>query len=256
MSDRAAIAAMAPTGTLRVAINTGNAILTRPGPIGQPPGQPPQYPDGPPDGRPGGLSVDLARALAAGWGLPLRLTAVPNAAASVALVSEGRVDLGFFAVDPARAATVAFSDPWVLIEGWYLVRRDAPIVALDQVDRPGHRIAVGRGSAYDLHLSRTIDSARLERVTTSQEVVDFALREGFEVAAGIRQQLEADQRRHPGLLRLLPERFMVIPQALGVPAGREPAVLALLNAALSEARRSGRIAAMMARDGTEGAVLP
>ena len=239
MTDDDLNAALAPTGTLRVAINTGNAILTRPAT----------------DGQPAGISVDLARALAVWRGLPLNLLSVPNAAASVALVSGGHADLGFFAVDPARAATVAFTDPWVLIEGWYLVRQNSPITALDQVDRPGIRIAVGRGSAYDLHLSRTIASATLERVTTSQEVVDFALREGFEVAAGIRQQLESDQRRHPGL-RLLPERFMVIPQALGIPAGRDASVVAALNAFLSDARQTGMIADMMTRNGTQGAVLP
>lgn len=239
MTDDDLNAALAPTGTLRVAINTGNAILTRPATGGQP----------------AGISVDLARALAAWRGLPLNLLSVPNAAASVALVSDGHADLGFFAVDPARAATVAFTDPWVLIEGWYLVRQNSPITALDQVDRPGIRIAVGRGSAYDLHLSRTIAQASLERVKTSQEVVDFALREGFEVAAGIRQQLESDQRRHPGL-RLLPERFMVIPQALGVPAGRDASVVAALNAFLADARQSGLIADMMTRNATQGAVLP
>ena len=239
MTDDDLNAALAPTGTLRVAINTGNAILTRPAT----------------DGQPAGISVDLARALAAARGLPLNLLSVPNAAASVALVSGGHADLGFFAVDPARAAMVAFTDPWVLIEGWYLVRQNSPITALDQVDHPGIRIAVGRGSAYDLHLSRTIASATLERVTTSQEVVDFALREGFEVAAGIRQQLESDQRRHPGL-RLLPERFMVIPQALGIPAGRDASVVAALNAFLSDARQTGMIADMMTRNGTQGAVLP
>ena len=239
MTDDDLNAALAPTGTLRVAINTGNAILTRPAT----------------DGQPAGISVDLARALAAWRGLPLRLLSVPNAAASVALVSDGHADLGFFAVDPARAATVAFTDPWVLIEGWYLVRKNSPITALHQVDHPGIRIAVGRGSAYDLHLSRTVASATLERVTTSQEVVDFALREGFEVAAGIRQQLESDQRRHPGL-RLLPERFMVIPQALGIPAGRDASVVAALNAFLSDARQTGMIADMMTRNGTQGAVLP
>lgn len=230
---------LAPTGRLRVVINTGNAILTRPAD------------DGP---GPAGISVDLARAFAAERGLPLDLVSVPNAAASVQAVGEGRADLGFFAVDPARGETVAFSNPWVLIEGWYLVRDDSPITALDQVDRPGNRIAVGRASAYDLYLSRTITQASLERVKTSQEVVDFFLREGFEVAAGIRQQLESDQRRHPGL-RLLPERFMVIRQALGLPAGRDPRLVAMLNDFLARARADGVIARLIAENGTAGATI-
>ncbi|MFN3661767.1 transporter substrate-binding domain-containing protein [Yoonia sp.] len=231
-------ALLAPTGTLRVVINTGNAILTRPSD----------------DPEPAGVSVDLARAFAAARGLPLDLLTVPNASASVGLVSDGKADLGFFAVDPARAATVTFTNPWVLIEGWYLVPDASPIRTLDQVDQSGIRIAVGKGSAYDLYLSRTIAHASLERVKTSQEVVDFCLREGFEVAAGIRQQLEADQRRVPGL-RLLPERFMVIAQAMGLPAGRDPRLTAALNAFLATAKSTGLISELMEKNNTKGAVI-
>ncbi|QDA36941.1 transporter substrate-binding domain-containing protein (plasmid) [Paracoccus liaowanqingii] len=231
-------ALFAPTGTLRVVINTGNAILTRSAE----------------DGRPAGISVDMAREFAADRSLPLELLTVPNAAASVALISEGQADLGFFAVDPARATSVSFTDPWILIEGWYLVRDASAIRTLTQVDCPGVRIAVGRGSAYDLFLSRTIASASLERVKTSQEVVDFFLREGYEVAAGIRQQLEADQRRLPGL-RLLPERFMVIQQALGLPAGRDPRLTAAVNAFLATARSTGLIKQLLELNKTEGAVI-
>ena len=61
MTDDDLNAALAPTGTLRAVINTGNAILTRPTA----------------DGQPAGISVDLARALAARRGLPLDLVTVP-----------------------------------------------------------------------------------------------------------------------------------------------------------------------------------
>lgn len=231
-------ALLAPTGTLRVVINMGNAILTR-------------TKD---DGQPAGISVDLARAFARSRGLPLELVTVPNAAASVEAIGAGSADLGFFAIDPARAELVRFTDPWVLIEGWYLVPEASPIVSVDQVDRPGHRIAVAKGSAYDLFLSRTITQAGLQRTKTSQEVVDFCLSNGFEVAAGIRQQLEADQARHPGL-RLLPGRFMVIRQALGVPAGRDPAVSATVNDFLAGARDGGLVARLIAENRAEGATV-
>lgn len=238
MSDDGLNALFAPTGVLRVVINTGNAILTR----------------STKDGRPAGISVDLAHRFANDRGLPLEFLTVPNAAASVGLISDGKADLGFFAIDPARATSVSFTNPWVLIEGWYLVRDASPIQTLAEVDRPGVRIAVGRGSAYDLFLSRSITAASLQRVKTSQEVVGFFMREEFEVAAGIRQQLEADQRRLPGL-RLLPERFMVIQQALGLPAGRDPRLTAAVNAFLEAARSTGLISQLLEINKTEGAVI-
>lgn len=237
-SDNGLNQLLAPQGVLRVVINMGNAILTRTDDAGGP----------------AGISVDLAREFARRRGLPIELTTVANAAASVAAVASGAVDLGFFAVDPARATEVRFTTPWVLIEGWYLVREASPIIDLAGVDRPGNRIAVGRGSAYDLFLSREIREASLERTTTSQKVVAFFLANDYEVAAGIRQQLEADMARHPGL-RLLPERFMVIRQALGVPAGRDPKVAGMIDVFLAQVRAERFIDRIIAENRVEGATV-
>ena len=237
-SDNGLNQLLAPQGVLRVVINMGNAILTRTDDAGGP----------------AGISVDLAREFARRRGLPIELTTVANAAASVAAVASGAVDLGFFAVDPARATEVRFTTPWVLIEGWYLVREASPIIDLAGVDRPGNRIAVGRGSAYDLFLSREIREASLERTTTSQKVVAFFLANDYEVAAGIRQQLEADMARHPGL-RLLPERFMVIRQALGVPAGRDPKVARMIDVFLAQVRAEKFIDRIIAENRVEGATV-
>lgn len=237
-SDNGLNQLLAPQGVLRVVINMGNAILTRTDDAGGP----------------AGISVDLAREFARRRGLPIELTTVANAAASVAAVASGAVDLGFFAVDPARATEVRFTTPWVLIEGWYLVREASPIIDLAGVDRPGNRIAVGRGSAYDLFLSREIREASLERTTTSQKVVAFFLANDYEVAAGIRQQLEADMARHPGL-RLLPERFMVIRQALGVPAGRDPKVAGMIDVFLAQVRAEKFIDRIIAENRVEGATV-
>ena len=56
------------------------------------------------------------------------------------------------------------------------------------MDRPGVRVGITEGSAYDLFLSRT--PARSQVVRGSDGVVAFA--EGqLEVAAGIRQSMEA-----------------------------------------------------------------
>ena len=79
---------------------------------------------------------------------------------------------------------------------------------------------VGRGSAYDLFLTRELKTARAGlRAPTSPAVVDEFLKQRADVAAGVRQQLQADAARLGGV-RLLPGRFMVIEQAMGVPAAR------------------------------------
>lgn len=229
--------AFAPEGRLRAVINLGNPILA--GRVSE-------------SGPPYGVSVDLAQALARRLGLELEMVVVPAAGRAVETVRSGRADIGFFAVDPARSQGIEFTAPYIEIEGAYLVREASPLTRIEEVDRPGTRIMVGLNSAYDLFLTREIRQATLVRAPTSPAVVEEFLRQGLDVAAGVRQQLEADQARNPGL-RLLPGRFMVIHQAMGLAAGRDPAALAELTAFVEEMKATGFIAASLARHGIQGA---
>ena len=151
-----------------------------------------------------------------------------------------------------RGAGIAFTAPYVLIEGAYLVREDSPITDNAEVDRAGNRVVVGKGSAYDLHLSRELKHAQIVRAPSSPAVVETFVAQALDVAAGVKQQLEADARQRPGH-RLLPGRFMVIQQAMGLPKGRgEPARLALASF-VEEMKASGFVAAALARHRIEGA---
>ena len=84
-----------------------------------------------------------------------------TAAKSVDAVTREEADFGFFAVDPVRGAGIGFTAPYVLIEGSYLVRQDSPLTDNAQVDRAGHTVVVGKGSAYDLYLSRELKHAQI-----------------------------------------------------------------------------------------------
>lgn len=226
---------IAPTGRLRGAINLGNGVLARAGQAG-----------------PEGVSVDLAREIGRRLGLPVELLPVDAAPKSVALVRAGEADIGFFAIDPTRGDGIAFTDPIVIIEGVFLVRNDAPFLTPADVDRPGVRVGAGRGSAYALHLARSLKSAQLMETATSREVVPQVLAEGWEVAAGIRAQMEADAAVYSGL-RVLPEAFMVIRQAVGMPAGRGLEAVEALRRIVTDLRDSGAVADAMRRHGVEGA---
>jgi polar amino acid transport system substrate-binding protein len=72
------------------------------------------------------------------------------------------------------------------------------------------------------------------------------------VAAGVRQQLEADAARRGGL-RLLDQRFMVIQQAMGVPKMRGEAVAQVLHQFVEAHKVSGFVEAALARHGVKGA---
>ena len=113
---------------------------------------------------------------------------------------------------------------------------------------------VGKGSAYDLYLSRNLKAGQILRAPTSPAVVDAFLAENADVAAGVKQQLEADAARLGGL-RLLPGRFMVIEQAMGVPSNRGDAGQAALKAFVESAKASGFVAAALKRHNIQGALV-
>jgi polar amino acid transport system substrate-binding protein len=234
-SRAAAAAELASSGTLRAAINLGNPILA-----GRAPG-----------GEPRGVSVDLAREAARRLGLEVELVVFNAAGSVVEAVKAKQVDLAFVAIDPVRAADMEYTAPYVIIEGAYLVRDDSPLRGNDEVDRAGTRVVVGRGSAYDLYLTRALKAATLVRAPTSPAVTDLFLARKLEVAAGVKQQLQADAKRVGGV-RLLPGRFMAIEQAMGVPKGRL-AAQAWLSGFVEEMKASGFVAAALARHGIEGA---
>lgn len=235
--DAALVAALAPTGRLRASINLGNPILAGTDPA---------------SGRPRGVSVDLAGALAQRLGVPLELVEFAAATKSVDAVASEAADVGFFAIDPLRGAAIAFTDAYVLIEGAYLVRADSPLRANEEVDRAGTRVVVGQGSAYDLFLSRELKQAAFVRVPTAVEVVATLRAGGAEVAGGIRQALASIATGDAGL-RLLPGRFMVIRQAMGLPRSRGDAAASALHGFVEDMKASGFVADALRRHGIDGA---
>lgn len=239
MSRESMARIFAPTGTLRASINLGNPVLATLDPV---------------TGKPTGLSVDLAAELARQLDVQLQLVVVGSAGASVENINGDKADVGFFAVDPKRGAEISFTRPYVLIEGFYLVRNDSPIRTSEQVDQPGVTVAVGKDSAYDLFLTRDLHRATIVRIPSSPAVVQGFLDQHLDVAAGVRQQLEKDAAKVGGL-RLLDQRFMVIRQAMGVPKAKGDAAARYLSNFVEEMKRSGFISTSLTRHHIAGATV-
>ncbi|QJC58042.1 Membrane-bound lytic murein transglycosylase F [Polaromonas vacuolata] len=240
LSLSAAIAAqIAPSGVLRAAINLGNPILANTDAA---------------TGVPVGVSVDLACGFARLLGVELALQVFDGAAKAVDAVRSGAADIGFFAIDPLRGAGITFTAPYVLIEGSYMVAASSGLQKNEDVDQADTRIVVGKGSAYDLFLTREIKQASLVRAATSQAVVDLFVAEQMEVAAGVRQQLLADAKRLPGL-RLLPGRFMVIEQAMGLAKNHSDDAARALFDYVEAMKKNGFVQEALERHGVSGAVL-
>lgn len=233
---------LAPSGTLRVAINRGNPVLVQKDAA---------------SGALGGVSVELARELARRAGVPAQLIEFEAAGKVFDALKSGAWDLAFLAIEPVRAAEIDFTPPYVIIEGTYLVRKDSPLKAIEDVDRPGIRIAVGRGAAYDLYLTRTLKHATVVRGTTGggAAMVDLFLEQNLDAAAGVRQALAAYAATDP-TVRLMDGRFMEIRQAMGTPKGRDRAA-AYLKSFIEEMKASGFVAGALERSNQpDAAVAP
>ena len=237
--DSNLVKSLAPTGVLRTSINLGNPLLAQRDPS---------------SGHPAGVSIDLATEFAKLLNIPLELLVFEKASESVDAVKSGRADIGFFAIDPLRGQYIVFTPAYVLVEGCYMVRVDSPLVSNEEVDRVGIRVTVGAGSAYDLFLSRELKNAQIERAANSQAVVQTFMAQGHDVAAGVKQQLQADALHLPNL-RLLPGRFMVIQQAMGLPKSRGPEAAGALSQFVEQMKASGFVAQSLKRHGIQGAAV-
>ena len=229
---------LAPTGTLRAVLNLGNIVLVQ---------------TDEQTGKQKGVTVDLAHELARRLGVPLEFTPFDGAGKAFEALKSGAHDIAFLANEPARAAEIAFTAPYVLIEGVYLVLQDSPLRAIADVDRPGVRIAVNKASAYDLYLTRNLKHATLVRSTSGGD--DIFEAEKLEVLAGVRQIIMRYAKTNPQA-RIIDGRFMEIQQAMATQNGR-PAGSAYLRAFVEEMKASGFVADALKRSNQpDAAVAP
>jgi len=232
---------LAPTGKLRAAINLGNMVLAQKDPA---------------TGEPRGVTVDLARELGRRLAVPVEFVLFDAAGKVFEALKNGAWDIAFLAIEPVRAAEIAFTAPYVIIEGVYMVPDNSPLRAVDEVDRQGIRVAVNKGSAYDLFLTRTLKHAQLVR---GENGIELFIKDKLEAAAGVKQPLVEFAKTNRNV-RLIDGRFMEIRQAMGTPKlryqGREAAPR-YLHGFIEEMKASGFVAEALKRSNQpDAAVAP
>ena len=237
--DPTTLKSFAPSGTLRVGINLGNPVLASEDTATK---------------QLSGISVDIANEIGKRINLPIQLIPFKSAGATVDGIKNGELDMVFVAIDPVRGADISYTPAYIQIEGAYMVKASSPLKSNVEVDVAGTEIVVGKGSAYDLYLTREIKNATLLRAASSQAVIDDFMSGKGNVAAGVKQQLESDAKRYEGL-RMLPGRFMVINQSIGISKARPDfeKTTAYLSEVISQLKQSGFVANSMQRHHIQGA---
>ena len=229
---------LAPTGKVRFAINYGNAVLARKDSA---------------TGELHGITVDLSRELGRRMGVPVELVGYDTVAKLMTGLKAGEWDVGFLAIDPARAGDVTFTAPYMEVEVTYLVSVSSDLRQVGDVDRAGVRISVQERNAADLFLSRELKRATLVRAANLPAAF-AALKSGnAEAFAANRQELAAVMAANPGY-RAVDGRFSTIPHAAAVPAGRRAAA-EYLRAFIEEVKASGQVQRAIDGAGIRGVVV-
>ncbi len=228
-------AQLAPHGVLRAGINMSNFLLvTSRGPAGEPQG----------------VSPSMALAIATRLGVPVQYVPYPRPGELADDVGQDKWDIGLIGAEPQRAEKIEFTAAYAEIESTYLVPAGSPITTIDEVDRPGVRIAVAARSAYDLWLARNIHHATLLRSESLDGSMALFVEQKLEVLAGLRPKLLTDAESLPGA-RILEGKFMAVQQAIGT-AKANNAAAAFLRDFVEEAKASGMVAELIARHQVRG----
>ncbi|MFT7598723.1 MAG: polar amino acid transport system substrate-binding protein [Acidimicrobiales bacterium] len=222
----AAIAALAPTGALRAAINLSNFLLV----TGK--GD---------DGNPEGVSPDMAKTLAAQLGVGIELLKFKTPGELADAATEGIWDIGNIGAEPKRAEHIAFTAAYCEIVCTYIVPADSDITSIDQVDQPGRRIASAARAAYDLWLERNITKAELVQVAGLDGSFDAFVEQKLDALAGLLPRLLTDVERVPGA-RILEGQFTTVQQAIGTPRDRDTAGAEYLADFVEAAKSAGLVA--------------
>lgn len=236
----AAIDALAPTGTLRAAINLSNFLLVT---------------GSDESGGPVGVSPDIARAVAAALGVDVELSTFPSPGALADAAAAGAWDIGNIGAEPQRAEFIAFTDAYCQIEATCLVPGDSAITSFAAVDRPGVRVVAKARAAYCLWLERNLRHAELVQVDSHDAALATFLERGLDALASLRPRLLDDVTQVPGG-RILEDRFATVQQAIGTPRDRDPAAATYLQAFVDHAKASGLVADLIDRHGVTGRLMP
>jgi polar amino acid transport system substrate-binding protein len=229
------ISELTPSGTLRAGINMANILLVTGSNSA---------------GEPTGVAPDMARAIADRLGVAVSYVPFASPGEVADAVASGAWDIALIAAEPARAESIAFSTAYVEIEATYLVPAGSSFHSVEDIDRPGVRIAVSGRSAYDLYLARTLEHAELHRAKGLAGAFELFVNEELDVLAGLRPALKGNAENLPGA-RVLEGSYTTVQQAIGTKP-ENTAAAAFLQEFVAEAKESGLVARLIQRHGVEG----
>ena len=174
---------LAPSGVLRVALNMSNFLLVN-------------ATDANSD--PDGVSPAMARTMAERLGVPFKLIEYAGPGQIADAATTDAWDIANIAAEPERARVIQFSPAYCEIQASYLVPPQSGIHSIEEVDKPGIRIAVKERAAYDLWLTENLEHASLHRAESLDASFALFRDQQLDALAGLRPKLIEQQALMPG----------------------------------------------------------
>ncbi|MHC2620147.1 polar amino acid transport system substrate-binding protein [Bradyrhizobium huanghuaihaiense] len=226
---------LAPSGTLRVGIYPGSptSMVTDA------------------TGKPHGLAYDLGGELAKRLGVGIDYVRFQRVADIVTAIHDGQVDFTVTNATPARANEVSFSQPVLSIELGYLVPANSPIGKIEDIDRPGVKIGVTKGSTSERVLPAKFRTATIVPAESVKVAIAMFGRGEIDLYATNKPTLFEMSDQMPGA-KILDGNWGLEHMAIAIPRGREDA-LPLLNRFVAEERSSGALETIQQQAGLRGA---
>ena len=227
---------LAPSGTLRVGIYPGSptSMVTDAA------------------GKPHGLAYDLGGELAKRLGVAIDYVRFQRVADIVTAIHDGQIDFTVTNATPARANEVSFSQPVLAIELGYLVPAHSPISEIEDIDKPGVKIGVTKGSTSERTLPTKFKNATIVAAESVKVAIAMFSRGEIDLYATNKPTLFEMSDQMPGS-RILDGRWGEEHLAVAIPKGHE-AALDYIQHFVTEVQTSGLVAKSAEQAGLRGAV--
>ncbi len=219
----AARSELAPTGTLRIAVFTGNPVIGTRSETGEV----------------AGTTVTMGRELARQAGVDARIIEYTAVAKLMEDAKSGAWDITVVAYDPARRNLIDYAPAHIAVDLTYLIAPGSAIRDVPDADKPGVRIAAARGAATALFLERSLKSASLMPAENEPAAFNLIKEGKAQAYAQNRYMLLGLAEKLPGA-RVLDDSFAVAELAIALPKGR-PAALAYVSDFVEQSKKSGTV---------------
>jgi polar amino acid transport system substrate-binding protein len=198
----------------------------------------------------GYLALEIARELATRLGVGFIVAEFPTPAKAVEGLKSGACDVAFLGIEPSRTAEVDFTPPIFQFDYTYLVPGGSSIRNIADADKLGIKIAVVRGHASELALTRLAKRAELIGAVLPNEGFELLHAGNADALALPRDHLLDYSLTLPGS-RVLDDSYGINRVGMAVQKGRT-GLLTYLSEFVAEAKRSGLIQLTIERGALRG----